>query len=79
MDIVHLVYHPAPEEIAQSDAEFSRPSLAARRAAGYTEMRQVLEQAPWRRDERAARVGPQAGTVIHRVEGGQISSRAPIG
>jgi len=79
MDIVHLVYHPSPEEIAQSDAEFSRPSLAARRAAGYAEMRQVLEQAPWRPAERAARVGPQAGTVVHRVEGGQISSRAPIG
>lgn len=46
VDLVHIVYQPRPDEAPQSAADFSRPSIAARRAAGYADMRRVLEQAP---------------------------------
>jgi NTE family protein len=73
IDVVHLVYQPGPDEIAQSDAEFSRPSLAERRAAGYAEMQRVLEAAPW------ADTTPPAHTAatIYHVERGRISSETP--
>ncbi len=73
LDVVHLVYQPTPNEIAQSDAEFSRPSLVERRTAGYADMQRVLAAAPW------AVTTPPAHTaaVIHHVERGQINSETP--
>jgi NTE family protein len=72
MDIVHVVYHPGPDEVPQSDSEFSRPSIAARRAAGYEDMKLALEQAPWRREW-----GEDVGAVVHRVRAGRLTSRVP--
>jgi NTE family protein len=41
-EIVHLIYHPAGAEIPNADAEFSRASIAERRAAGLADMRLAL-------------------------------------
>jgi hypothetical protein len=38
VDLVHLVYQPRPDEVPQSAADCSRPSIAARCAAGYADM-----------------------------------------
>ncbi|MDH2434466.1 patatin-like phospholipase family protein [Pokkaliibacter sp. MBI-7] len=48
LDIVHITYCPGADEIASSDAEFSRTSIADRRAAGLRDMRAALEHAPWK-------------------------------
>lgn len=73
VDLVHLVYQPRPDEVPQSAADFSRPSIAARRAAGYADMRRVLEQAPWQVTETAARVGAR----VHLVAGEVLTSYVP--
>ncbi len=73
-DFVHLVYHPAAEEVAQSDAEFSRASIEARRAAGYREMREALARAPWREPVCA---GEHVGAAMHRIEDGRVSTGVP--
>jgi NTE family protein len=72
MDIVHLIYHPGPDQVPQSDTEFSRPSIEARRAAGYDDMTLALAQAPWRQDR-----GEHVGAVVHRVRAGRLVSRVP--
>ena len=48
-DIVHLIYHPTAGQVAQSDAEFSRTSIADRRAAGYADMKDAIRRHPWNR------------------------------
>jgi len=63
LDIVHIVYHPEADQIASSDAEFSRPSIAARRAAGLSDMRRALAERPWHRPEQPHHMG----CVIHRA------------
>jgi NTE family protein len=70
--IVHIIYKPGPEQIPQSDTEFSRPSIAARRAAGYVDLKRALEQAPWYQDQHDHGV-----VVVHRVEGGKMRSLVP--
>ena len=72
MDIVHIIYHPEPDQISQSDAEFSRRSIAERRAAGYKDMMLALDQKPW-----TAPVPQYVGAVVHCVREGKISSRIP--
>ena len=72
MDIVHIIYHPEPDQISQSDAEFSRRSIAERRAAGYKDMKLALDRKPW-----AEPVSEYVGAVVHCVRGGKISSRIP--
>jgi NTE family protein len=70
IDIVHIVYHPAPAQISSSDAEFSRPSIEARREAGYEDLNLALRQQPWhgRRREEAA-------TMVYHMEKGDITAR----
>jgi NTE family protein len=63
LDIVHIVYHPGADQIPSSDAEFSRPSIAARRAAGLRDMQNALEETPWHRAEQPDHLG----CLIHRV------------
>ena len=63
LDIVHIVYHPTADQIPNSDAEFSRSSIRERRAAGYADMKNALEEAPWLRQERPAAIG----CLVHRV------------
>jgi NTE family protein len=70
LDIVHVIYRPRPEEIAQSDAEFSRPSIAARRAAGYADLKSAIAAAPWTRRPPAA-----TSAVVHTCAGGRVTSR----
>ena len=64
LDIVHIIYHPTAGEIPNSDAEFSRTSIADRRAAGYRDMKIALAAAPWR----TAQLPAHLGALVHRVE-----------
>ncbi len=73
MDILHIQYTPTPDQVSSSDAEFSRPSIARRSAAGYEDMKTAIGQAPWRAKERP----PQAATVVHRYAAGRVLQRVP--
>jgi NTE family protein len=64
LDIVHIVYRPEAGQIPNSDAEFSRSSIAERRAAGYRDMQAALVAEPWLRQEMPAHLG----ALVHRVE-----------
>ncbi|TCO76328.1 NTE family protein [Plasticicumulans lactativorans] len=70
LDIVHVVYQPSAEEVSNSDAEFSRPSIERRSAAGYHDMHAALAQAPWTVKHAAA-----VGSMVHRFTAGAMSSR----
>jgi NTE family protein len=72
MHIVHLVYHPTADQVAQSDAEFSRASIADRRVAGYTDMQAAIRSAPWDRPANTA----HGCTSLHRIERGEITTVA---
>jgi NTE family protein len=71
LDIVHIVYRPEADQIPNSDAEFSRSSIAKRREAGYSDMRAALAAEPWLRQEKPAHLG----ALVHRVERQQVSTR----
>jgi NTE family protein len=71
LDIVHIVYRPGADQIPNSDAEFSRNSIAERRAAGYRDMRTALAAEPWRQREMPAHLG----ALVHRVEREQVTTR----
>ena len=62
VDIVHVTYRPGADQVSQSDAEFSRASIADRRAAGHADMRKALAKAPW-----SARREDGEGASVHRV------------
>jgi NTE family protein len=76
MYFFHIIYEPGADQVPLSDAEFSRASIAARRAAGYSDMRNLMEQSPWSRHP--ALVGEPAGASVYEVRGGRISSRDPL-
>lgn len=63
IDIVHLVYHPGEDQIPSSDAEFSRTSIAERRAAGYADMQKAISEQPWLNTEKPAHLS----AMVHRV------------
>ncbi len=63
LDIVHIIYQPSKDQISASDAEFSRSSIAERRAAGIADMRRALGARPWRRPEQTQHLG----CLVHRV------------
>jgi NTE family protein len=71
LDIVHIVYRPSADQIPNSDAEFSRSSIAERRAAGYRDMRAALAAEPWLRREKPAHLG----ALVHRVKRGTVTTR----
>ena len=71
LGIVHIVYRPGADQIPNSDAEFSRSSIAERREAGYRDMRAALAAEPWLRQERPAHLG----ALVHRVERGTVTTR----
>jgi len=71
LDIVHIVYHPGEDQIPNSDAEFSRSSIAERREAGYRDMRVALAAEPWLRQEMPAHLG----ALVHRMERGRAVTR----
>ena len=64
LDILHIVYRPTSELIPNSDAEFSRISIAERRAAGYTAMKAALDTRPWERV-----LPTHATALLHRHDG----------
>lgn len=71
MDIIRLVYQLGDEEISNSDVEFSRPSIAARRARGYEDMSHVLSASPWKTSQ-VQRVHPDE-ILLHHVSKKKIS------
>jgi NTE family protein len=60
-EIVHVIYHPGGDEIPNADAEFSRASIATRRAAGLADMRQALAGRPRQAGP------PRRGTTVRTV------------
>jgi NTE family protein len=73
-EIVHIIYHPAADQIADSDAEFSRPSIAERRAAGLADMRQAL--APSAALARPRGMPPRRGATVRTLR--SASSSLPL-
>ena len=71
LDIVHIVYRPSAAQIPNSDAEFSRSSIAERRAAGHRDMLAALAAEPWLRQEMPAHLG----ALVHRVEREKVITR----
>jgi hypothetical protein len=59
-------------QIPSSDAEFSRGSIAERRAAGYADMRKALTEQPWFRTEKPAHLC----AMIHRVSRARVTTLA---
>jgi NTE family protein len=49
MHFCHIISEPSADQIPMSDAEFSRASIAERRADGYSDMKILLERLPWKR------------------------------
>ncbi|WP_375758812.1 patatin-like phospholipase family protein [Corallococcus exercitus] len=87
LDIIHLTYQRGEHQLSSSDAEFSRASIAERRADGYRDMRRALATCPW--TQPAPDGGPQAfsdddtapagGTaLVHRVEGDAVHTQVPL-
>jgi NTE family protein len=62
LDLVHIIFHPDKAHIPNSDAEFSRLSIAARRAAGKHDMEKALAEAPWTQP-----MPPHQRARIHKV------------
>ncbi len=75
IDFVHIIYHPSVDQVANSDVEFSRASIAERRAAGYADMMQAIKAAPWRGASRPN----DLACAVHRVEHGRVTTRAQRG
>jgi len=71
-DIVHIIYHPTSDQIAESDAEFSRPSILARWEAGYRDLKAALKQTPLKHRKRTEPLG----TMVHRVQAGEVQTMA---
>lgn len=87
LDIIHLTYQRAEHQISSSDAEFSRASIAERRADGYRDMKQALAASPWTKPttdglpqafsgEDADLAGEVA--VVHRVQGDKVDSKVHL-
>jgi NTE family protein len=70
LDIVHIIYRPGPDQIPESDAEFSRDSIAERRRAGYDDLKGAIAKAPWLTEKLPA----HPGVLVHRVENGQVAT-----
>ncbi|MGQ0793780.1 MAG: patatin-like phospholipase family protein [Deltaproteobacteria bacterium] len=68
LDIVHIIYQPAEDQVSQSDTEFSRSSIAARRDAGYEDMKAALREAPWFK----AKTSEAEGAKLHCVKAGRV-------
>jgi NTE family protein len=73
MDLVHVHYTPTPDEASNSPAEFSRPSIARRSAAGHADMKLAIQDAPWLGAERPT----HAAAVVHRVGPAGVRQYAP--
>jgi NTE family protein len=72
LDIVHVVYHPGPDQVPASDAEFSRESIEERRKAGYADLNAAISKKPWLTQMSPAHLG----VAVHRFENGQVTTEA---
>lgn len=86
LDIVRITYQPDADQTALSYVDFSRSSIAERRAAGYADMKTALAEAPWfKRHVREATGAPlvapsaaePASAALHYVCRRQITSATP--
>ena len=82
-DIVHICYERSANQIANSDAEFSRASLAERMAHGYEDMRHALELSPWEQSPDAVSfsaegLDPAHFAAVHRVAHGRTRSHVHL-
>lgn len=75
--IAHIIYEPGPDQLPMSDVEFSRPSIADRRAAGYHDMEFALKEAPWFQEEVTRAMEEPAGAYMHQFKGGQCRTLIP--
>ncbi len=67
LELVHITYRPGPNHIGNSDTEFSRSSIAARRMAGRLDMEKALAAAPWTHpmpSDQRARIHHVAGSAV---------------
>jgi NTE family protein len=71
IDIVHITYTPTASEGSCSDADFSRPSIARRRAAGYQDMQEALAQSPWKNPNRANHIA----ATLYRLQTGKLDTQ----
>ena len=71
MHVVRLLVPALENEDHAKDIDFSRASIAARRAAGYEHTLRVLEERPWE-----APVDEDEGFVLHEACGGEM--QAPV-
>jgi NTE family protein len=69
IDIVHIIYHPSPDQISSSDAEFSRPSIRARREAGYEDLKLAMREQPWLGQKREP-----VATMVYQVDRGNVTA-----
>lgn len=72
-DILHIQYAPGRDQRSASDAEFSRPSIARRIAAGYKDMSLAIRRAPWRTMEHPH----NAAVVVHYCSAGTVKRSVP--
>ena len=63
-------YRPGAGQIPNSDAEFSRASIAERRAAGYHDLKAAIAETPWLRQQLPAHLG----AVVHRVKNCHVTT-----
>ena len=82
LDIVHITYDPDPDQISNSDAEFSKHSIVQRREEGLRDMRAALEFTPWgsvsRAPKRAAQHKVKRGFVYNVDVKGQENQQAKV-
>ena len=71
LDIVHILYRPEGGQIPNGDVDFSRSSIAERRAAGFRDMQVALAAEPWQRTAKPAHLG----VLVHRVERQTVTTR----
>ncbi len=69
VDIVHVIYSPGPNQFPNSDAEFSRASLAERSACGYRDLQAAIAAQPWLQD-----LPPHLGALVHRVQEQRVTT-----
>ena len=79
IDIVHLIYHGNPDELASTDYEFSRASIEKRWQAGYADVMRIKTHRDWFADS-----SPELGVRVYDVHlpekrtGARGESRAAV-
>jgi NTE family protein len=72
IDLVHIAFHSADDQFANSDVDFSRSGIEERRASGYRDMLAALDAEPWL----TARHPTHAGARVHSVTKGRVVAAA---